>query len=80
MNHTALGDTGLKVKVTRVKCAKTVSVQELENGLTYPPQYWSIHSSWVAEEPYCFGGHWVNGKITKVKCAKPISDQLLEKH
>ena len=45
---------GLKVKVTGVKCAITVSDQELKNALTYLPQTWSAYPSWVAEEPYRF--------------------------
>ena len=54
--------TGSTVKVTRVKCAKTVSNQLLQNALVYLPQTWSTHPSRAAEEPYWFWDHWVKGQ------------------
>jgi len=39
------------------------------NNLTTPrptfPHTWSTHTSWVADEPYWFWGHWVKGQCHK---------------
>jgi len=57
-----IGVTVSNVKVTVVKCAKTVSDQLLKNTLTNLPHTWSTHPSWVADEPYWYWGCWVKGQ------------------
>ena len=66
------GATGSKVKVTRVKCAKTVSYQKLGKALTNYPQTWSTDPFWVAEKPYWFWGQRLRSQGSNVLKSFPI--------